>query len=102
MGTKLDQFSHPVCNSFVRKMHYDQICYEVDLNKYKDEKKIKDQLEYGLVLILDYNEDRQMYDDNNLVEEDENIFTSNKENSINIHLNTIGSCFILRIFQHQV
>ena len=92
MGTRFRNFSHPVCNSFVKKMHHDQICYEVDLDKYKDKKKIDNQLKYGLVLILDYNEDRQMYNMNNLVEENENNFTPKKENTVNIHLNTIGMC----------
>lgn len=91
MGTKLEQFDEPVCNSFGKKMHHDQICYEVDLDKYKDKSKIKNQLKYGLVLILDYNEDRQMYYTNNNVEEDEDIFAPKQENTVNIHLNTIGN-----------
>ena len=74
-------------------MHNDQICYEVDLDEYKDNKKIKNQLKYGLVLILDYNEDRQMYNINDLVEKNENNFTPKKENTVNIHLNTIGNMF---------
>ena len=90
MGTKVKQFNDPVCNSFAKKMHHDQICYEIDLEKYKDKKKIKNQLKYGLVLILDYNEDRQLYDTNTRVEKNENKFTPTKENTVNIHLNTIG------------
>lgn len=90
MGTKLEKFHEPVCSSFAKKMHHDQICYEVDLDKYKDKKKIKKQLKYGLVLILDYNEDRQMYDTKKL-KEDENYFTPKTKNTVNIHLNTIGN-----------
>ena len=93
MGAKFEEFYHPVCNSFAKKMHNDQICYEVDLDEYKDNKKIKNQLKYGLVLILDYNEDRQMYNMNDLVEKNENNFTPKKENTVNIHLNTIGNMF---------
>ena len=51
----------PVCNSFEPVIHHDQICYEVDLNK--KFKKDEDLLRYlinGIVLVLDYNEDRQI------------------------------------------
>ena len=93
MGIEFGNFPHPVCNSFTKKMHHDQICYEVDLDKYKDKTKIENQLKYGLVLILDYNEDRQMYNINDLVEKNENNYTPKKENTVNIHLNTIGNMF---------
>ena len=91
IGTKVEQFNDPVCSSFEKKMHHDQLCYEVDLDKYKDKKKLKNQLKYGLVLILDNNEDRQMFYMDNHVEEDEDIFSPKKENTVNIHLNTIGN-----------
>ena len=52
-------FHDPVCHSFEVKIRNEQLCYEVDLEKYKDDKKIKEQLKSGLVLILDYNLDRQ-------------------------------------------
>ena len=57
MGVKIDQFDEPVCNNFVPKLHNDQICYEIDLNKFK---KNVDDLKLGLILFLDYNEDRQV------------------------------------------
>ena len=52
MGKYLEGFPDPVCDSFEAKIRNDQLCYEVDLEKYKDENNIKEQLESGLVLIL--------------------------------------------------
>ena len=34
MGVKIDQFDVPVCNSFQAKVLNDQLCYEVDLNRF--------------------------------------------------------------------
>ena len=59
MGREMNGFNNPVCDSFEARIRNDQLCYEVDLEKYKDENNIKEQLESGLVLILDYNLERQ-------------------------------------------
>ena len=59
MGKKVDGFEIPVCNSFEPKIHYDQLCYEVDLNKYKVKHSFIQQVLSGFNLILDYNEERQ-------------------------------------------
>ena len=51
----------PVCNSFKPVMHYDQICYELDLNsKFQKDKDLLRYLRNGIVISLDYNEDRQI------------------------------------------
>ena len=39
----------------------DQLCYETSLQDLKDGRKIGKQLEKGLTLVLDYNEERQSY-----------------------------------------
>ena len=59
MGTKIDTFDVPVCNSFKPKIYKNQLCYQVDLEKFKDKQKLKKQLKLGLDLLLDYNEERQ-------------------------------------------
>ena len=61
LGVKLPRFDKPVCNSFEAVVRDDQLCYEVDLEKYKDKSNIKNQLEKGLVFVMDYNEDRQVF-----------------------------------------
>ena len=61
--TKLEDVSFPVCNSFKPVMHFDQVCYEVDLEN-KFSQKNGDLLRYftqvGIILVLDYNEDQQI------------------------------------------
>ena len=60
MSMKIENFSLPVCNSFRAVAHKDQVCYQVDLEKFKKKDNSKEQLATGLVLILDCNEDRAM------------------------------------------
>ena len=76
-----------LCDSLEAKIRNDQLCYEVDLEKYKDKKKIKEQLKSGLVLFLDYNLERQsdFYNPNNV-----NQRTFENENDFQIFLDTIS------------
>ena len=60
MGVKIDMFGIPVCNSFQAKILNDQLCYEVDLNRFSHRLNIDKYLKLGLNLIIDYNEDRQV------------------------------------------
>ena len=60
MGLKTDQFDIPVCRSFKAKILNDQLCYEVDLDKYKNQDSIDKDLKLGLAFFMDYNEDRQV------------------------------------------
>ena len=60
IGDKVNEFDIPVCNIFLPRIHFDQLCFETDIQKLKDSKKIEDQLEMGLTLVLDYNEERQI------------------------------------------
>ena len=56
---KIDLFHDYVCNAFEPKIHDNQLCYEVDLNRYKDEQNLERQLRDGLSLVLDFNFERQ-------------------------------------------
>ena len=58
MGTKITEFEVPVCNSFRAKLVKDQLCYEVDLSRFKNHINFKDKL--FLTLLIDYNEDREI------------------------------------------
>ena len=84
MGTKAEGFDTPVCNSFKARILNNQLCYEVDLEKFKSKENIISQLENGLNLILDYNEDKQFIPEDTIEEK------SFKEKSVQIHLNTIS------------
>jgi len=44
MGVKIDQFNVPVCNAFEAKIMNDQLCYEVDLERFSDENEIENEL----------------------------------------------------------
>ena len=88
MGRQAIGFNNPVCDSFEAKIRNDQLCYEVDLQKYKDTNKIKKQLKSGLILLLDYNLERQSKTYNpkkiHKYSSDEN------ENDVHIYLDTIS------------
>ena len=57
MGTKMDGFQAPVCNSFRPKIFEGQLCYEVDPDIYRNN--ISDNSILGLSLLISFNEDRQ-------------------------------------------
>ena len=97
VGVKIDQFHVPVCNSFKAKVLNDQLCYEVDPNLFIDRTNTLKYLKLGLVLVLDYNEDRQtteflqeesMQPDKSLTKQ-ENM----KVVSAKIHINSLGDFF---------
>ena len=60
LGVKIEQFSVPVCNSFKALVLNNQLCYEVDLKKHFSKESLKAGLELGLILLVDYNIDRQI------------------------------------------
>ena len=101
MGIKIDQFDIPVCNSFKAKIFNDQLCYEVDPNKYKSSLNIESDLKKGITLLLDYNEDRQASFEIPSELEKMDIYAkfigTKFEDKVSVHLNTIGGfgCSIL-------
>ena len=92
IGQKIDDFDVPVCNIFVAKNWNDQVCYELDLNLLKDEDDIYRQMKDGILLILDFNEERQFEKDGNSekVEELRNYFYVDEDTSVQVHLDSIG------------
>ena len=60
VGVMVDNFSVPVCNSFKAKILNDQLCYEVDLNRFSDKNNVNRELKLGFYFLMDYNEDRQI------------------------------------------
>ena len=95
MGVKVDQIDVPVCNSFKAKVLNDQLCYEVDPNLYIDRNDPKKDLKLGLVLALDFNEDRQTAEGGE-VELEENIEDgmidqkTNGKQHATIYINSLG------------
>ena len=97
MGVRIEEFDVPVCNSFKAKVLNDQLCYEVDLNRFSNKDNIENELKSGFVFIMDYNEDRQINTiqgkkanttrDESLTHK---IVKSNDNQHAFIYLNTIG------------
>ena len=95
VGVKIDQFDVPVCNSFQAKVLNDQLCYEVDLNRFAKKVCIEDEIKLGFNFIMDYNEDRQISMDEEVTEDSEinlarRVVESNQDHNAFIYLNTIG------------
>ena len=78
----------------------DQLCHEVDLNKFFDKKNIQQKLKSGFIFIMDYNEDRQVNffnQDHKQVEADgfyNRLVESDETDHASIYLNTIGKLSI--------
>ena len=89
MATKINQFDMPVCSSFKPKILNDQLCYETYSLKGSEQ-----DLKRGLILLLDYNEDRQVSSESQSVKEENNLYAkfikTKKEDKTMINLNTIG------------
>jgi len=115
MGVKIDQFDSPVCNSFQAKIQNDQLCYEVDLHKFVNEKKIDVDmgLKEGFRFLLDYNEDRQVgtVNEKPLRKKDSEWFNKfnpnaevDKDQHAFIYLDTIGKrlSIILKLFSSHI
>ena len=96
VGVKLDQFDDPVCNSFQAKILNDQLCYQVDLNRFSNKSNIAKELGLGFYFIMDYNEDRQVSIPSTSAGKKErsglsaNFLESDKNRHAFIYLDTVG------------
>ena len=91
LGKYINAFKVPVCNIFREKNWNDQLCYGIDLNLLKDENDIMNQLQDGILLILDFNEERQFEKDTTQEETEmkiSNYFYKDKDNSVQVHLDS--------------
>ena len=98
MGVKIDQFNHPVCNSFQAKIMNDQLCFEVDLDKYSDNNNVENELELGFNFLMDYNEDRQVTINHNVSNKNiglaKSVASSDHNQHAFVYLDTIGKIFL--------
>ena len=94
MGAMIEEFDVPVCSSFQAKILNDQLCYEVDLNRYSNENNIERQLKSGFNFIMDFNEDRQAHVVHDRKEKDKSLAStvveSDEEQHALIYIDTIG------------
>ena len=99
IGVRVNQSDVPVCNIFKPTIYFDQLCYETDLQELKSRniKRLEDQLEIGLTLILDYNEERQInYNDISKDVKKNSLY--HHDESFSIYLDTISIEFSLKGF----
>ena len=112
MGIMIENFSYPVCNSFQKTILNDQLCYEVDLDRFVDKNKFEKYLKFGFNFLMDYNEDRQVTFDKiiNKAKGDslaENMVESDDDKHAHIYMDTIGkinyisSINAIRFFVYQ-
>ena len=98
MGIKIEGFDIPVCNSFKKKVFIDALCYEIELEKFKNGSNIKEQLQAGLVLVLDFNEDHQLHYDYTKNESKELKFVEKDDTeSARIYLDTLSIIIFFRL-----
>ena len=60
MGAATDLLPVPVCTSFREKHYNGQLCYEVDVNQYKEKVDWQTSLQTGLSFVVDINEEYDM------------------------------------------
>ena len=97
VGTKIDEFDFPICNIFAPKILNNQLCYQADLSHLQDNTNGVEQYKMGLVLILDYNENRQFLMDSEKRKEItyKNLITIDDEEKLNVYFDAISKrCFI--------
>ena len=82
LGRKVNGFQDPVCSAFTRKIVNNQLCYEVDLNRFRDQVDWQESLQSGLSLVIDTNDE---YDVRKLLTENGNIKT--EENKLDPYQN---------------
>ena len=58
MGVKIANFDVPVCTNFSEVILFDQLCYEIDVNRLRNSFTVTT-LKEGLTFLVDLNEDRQ-------------------------------------------
>ena len=93
LGVKIDQFDHPVCDIFTPVVFNDQLCYEANLDKLRDDQKFLTQLKMGLILIIDYNEEKQFetFVGESKKNNKEKKLKFSDDSAASIHMDTIGN-----------
>ena len=105
LGRKVEGFQDPVCSAFTGKIVNNQLCYEVDLNRFRDQVDWEEALQTGLSLVVDTNDE---YDVKKLLTEDGNINTQEDkldsydnrqlEGKFSIYLKTISKAYLFPLF----
>ena len=101
MGRKVPQFSKAVCSEFVETVLEGQVCYQVDVNKYRDSIDWRGSMEFGLGFLIDTNDEldsKQFYPNKIRAKDSANGSESNlrsyvkleDSSKVKIYLHTVG------------
>ena len=94
VGEKIEKFELPVCNIFEARILNDQLCYEVDINKFSNKDNLASELKLGFAFIMDYNEDRQVIFNTQPIVQNVGLTSSatgsDQQDEAIIYLHTIG------------
>ena len=93
MGEKINHFDLPVCIKFRQKILEGQLCYQVDINQIKNQVEAKEAIKHGLLVMIDYNDDKMITEHLNGPARNELHETLSKEDNIigaKIFIETLG------------
>jgi hypothetical protein len=60
LGEDIPQLDYPVCNKFKPKIRNGQLCYQVDVNEFKDQILDTKDIKRGLTFAMDYNSEKMI------------------------------------------
>ena len=69
LGTKVENFTQPVCTKFRPVVLEGQLCYQLDLQHSQEQIRFKKGERHGLTFLMDFNEDRSINDASKLHDE---------------------------------
>ena len=103
MSGKQNTGDVPICGLFTEKIVKGQVCYEADLNQFKDLVNWEDALQEGLSMVIDTNDEydvKNILEEQSLVRNDQlEIFPIYKQsknfNSFKMMLQTISKTFTI-------
>ena len=109
LGRKVDGFQDPVCSAFTRKIVNSQLCYEVDLNRFREQVNWEESLKSGLSLVIDTNDEydvRKLFTETGNMETVEDKLDSydnrQLEGKFSILLKTISNIYFLFLFDKSL
>ena len=96
MGEYVSQLNTTACSKFRPKVLEGRLCYQVDVNEFKNEVDTKKLMTHGLIFMMDYNEDKVGLDMSTDVETSDDMDygdmqeMDNKKGEAMIYIETLG------------
>ena len=101
MGTQIPEFSQPVCSGFEKTVVEGEVCYQVDVNKYRDGLDWRESMQFGLGFLIDTNQEydtKSFFSDKRLRKDTNNDEVSLRNyvrfedsSKVKIYLHTVGN-----------